>query len=48
MTAQKMKLNDGGRIPLLGFGTWKLSAEEALKYGMIDRVLKSRTESSVA
>jgi len=25
-----------------------LSAEEALKYGMIDRVLKSRTESSVA
>ena len=25
-----------------------MSAEEALKYGMIDRVLKSRTESSVA
>ena len=25
-----------------------MSADEALKYGMIDRVLKSRTESSVA
>ena len=25
-----------------------MSAEDALKYGMIDRVLKSRSESSVA
>jgi ATP-dependent protease ClpP protease subunit len=25
-----------------------MSAEDALKYGMIDRVLKSRTESAAA